>query len=155
MTVRVSSGFKKAILGPTAFEGIFNGGRILVFTGAQPASADMAQQGTLVGEISEDGLPWLAYGAQGGLRFVRSDTFAAKDPAQAWRLRGLANGTAGWGRLMAKAPDDGEESVIAPRIDFSIGGAGPVDFVFANPVIATGANVLIQQFLYSITPLGA
>lgn len=155
MTVRVSSGFKQAILGPAAFETIFNGGRILLFSGAQPASPDLAATGVLLGEITADGLPWIANGVQGGLRFARSGMWVLKDPAQAWRLRMIATGTAGYFRLVGKGLDSLDDSTIATRIDGAIGAGGAADLVLADTHLVAGSSTPVQSFLYSISPLGA
>lgn len=155
MTVRVSTGFKGLILGPTAFDAIFNGGRILVYSGAPPASPDLAATGTLLGEITAGGLPWVANGVQGGLQFVRSGMWVLKDPAQGWRLRATANGVAGYFRLVGKAIDTLDESTIAARIDGVIGAGGAADLVLADTTLVAGTSTPVQSFLYSISPLGA
>lgn len=49
MTVRLSTGLRNALAQGLGFAGSLNQGYIRVFTGAQPASADAAETGTLLG----------------------------------------------------------------------------------------------------------
>lgn len=56
MTVRLSTGLRNAIAQGLGFGGALNKGYIKVFTGAQPASADAAETGTLLGVISVSSL---------------------------------------------------------------------------------------------------
>lgn len=155
MTLRVSTKFKDLILGPTAFETIFNGGRILVYSGAQPTSADAAIAGVLLGQITANGLAWAAGGSDGGLTFERSNGVVRKAAAQPWKLTVSATGVAGWFRLVGRLEDSGGQSYAAPRIDGSVGTSSLAQLVLGNPSLTAGDVRDIPQFLYSIPPLGA
>lgn len=52
MTVRFSTALREHILNSGGFNGAFNGGRILIFAGTQPASPDTAASTALLGTIS-------------------------------------------------------------------------------------------------------
>lgn len=52
MTVRLSTGLRNLLAGGAGFGQIFNKGRIEIYTGSQPASADAAVTGTLLGIVS-------------------------------------------------------------------------------------------------------
>ena len=52
MTVRLSTGARNGMAGRLGFAAMFNRGTIKVFSGAQPASADAAETGTLLGTFS-------------------------------------------------------------------------------------------------------
>lgn len=52
MTVRLSTGARNGMAGRMGFAAMFNKGYINVYTGAQPASADAAATGTLLGTFS-------------------------------------------------------------------------------------------------------
>lgn len=56
MTFRYSTGVRNAIAGPLGFAGALMKGSINVYTGAQPASADAAISGTLLGIITDASL---------------------------------------------------------------------------------------------------
>lgn len=52
MTIRFSTGTRNALAGHCGFASLFQGGSIAIYSGAQPASADSAATGTLLGTIS-------------------------------------------------------------------------------------------------------
>lgn len=52
MTVRLSTGARNGMAGRMGFAALFNRGYINVYTGAQPASADAAATGTLLGTFT-------------------------------------------------------------------------------------------------------
>lgn len=120
MTVQVSTGFRARLLGPSSFESLFNGGCIEIRSGAQPANANMAPTGTLLGRITAGGLPWTEGSGVNGLTFSRFGHRVTNNPGQSWILDGLANGTAGWFRLRGVS-DPGLPSTAIPRIDGALG----------------------------------
>lgn len=154
MTVRVSTRFKELILGPTAFETIFDRGRILIYSGPQPDSADDAVQGVLLAQITAGGIAWQPNGGAGGLQFERSGAWCAKRADQVWRMVVEETGAAGWFRLVGKDIDDGHGSFSSPRLDGVIGTGGAVDLTLESTALLAGASVPVQQFLYTIPPIG-
>lgn len=54
MTIRFSTGTRNGLAAGLGFQGMFNRGYIKVFTGSQPANADAAETGTLLGTISDN-----------------------------------------------------------------------------------------------------
>lgn len=156
MTVQVSSKFKELILGSSTFESIFNGGRILIFSGAPPVSADNPTQGTLLAQITNEGQAWAPNGSAAGLRFVRSGVWASNDPGQTWQLVASVVGGAGWFRLVGPAIDNNDLSFAAPRIDGTIGTTSASDMKLTTTSMTVGFTLPIQQFLFSFPPvLGA
>lgn len=157
MAVYVSSSFAEAILGPSSFESLFNNGSIEIRTGTQPATADSAATGTLIGRITRDGGTWSAGNPANGLNFIRDGRFAAKNPSHTWVLTGSATGTAGWFRLVANSADTGGASVTNHRIDGTIGTLQDEgDFQMRLPTLAINASfsININQWWYAIPPLG-
>lgn len=53
MTMRFSTGTRNGLAAALGFQGLFNHGYMKVFSGAQPASADAAETGTLLGTITK------------------------------------------------------------------------------------------------------
>jgi hypothetical protein len=153
MTLQVSTKFKERILGRESFEDIFNGGRILIYSGAQPGSADMPATGTLLGQVTANGATWYPNGAGGGLTFTRSGAFVAKSVAQTWLLEHQAAGVPGWFRLVGPDVDDGGLSYAVPRLDGGVGNTGLAQLVLSNLSFTPGTVVPIQQFLYTIPPI--
>ena len=143
--LQVSTKFKELILGSSSFASIFNNGRILVYSGAQPASANFEPTGTLLAEISTNGTPWAVNGAGGGgLQFAQSGAYVLA--ASPWRMRVVADGTAGWFRLYGPALDPDELSYAWPRIDGAIGS----ELILENPALVAGQSIPVQQFTYTI-----
>lgn len=153
MTVQVSSKFKELILGASSFASIFNGGRILIYSGAQPPSADNPIQGSLLAQITNEGQAWVPNGSAAGLNFTLSGVWAANDPTQAWRLKGSGTGGAGWFRLVGKSIDNGDYSLAAPRIDGTIGTGGAADMKLVTTAMTPTLDLPIQQFLFSFPPI--
>lgn len=152
MTVNVSSKFKELILGSNSFADIFDGGRIDIFTGAQPASADHAIQGTLLASVTNLGQAWSPNGGAGGLNFAQSGVWMTNAPGQSWVLNAIAAGTAGWFRLYGPAVDPGALSFSAPRIDgiVEVGGVG--ELKLQTTALTIGYTIPLQQFLFSFPP---
>lgn len=149
--LKESTGFRNAKLDTASVKTIFSNGVIAVYTGAQPATADAAATGTLLGYITLNGDPFTPGSPANGLNFAAAAAggVLSKAAAENWRLKGSAAGTAGWGRLMGNALDDGSASTTLPRIDFSIGTSG-ADMNLSNTTIAVGSITTIDQFDYSI-----
>lgn len=66
MTIRLSTGFRNKLVSSTGFAACFAGGVIDVYSGTQPAGADSAVTGTLLGRVS-----------------IASTTYVAETPASA------------------------------------------------------------------------
>lgn len=148
--LRLSTGLRDALLGTKSFKDIFLDGVIYIYSGAQPAKADDAVQGTLLGKVTVDGGAFSFGSAANGLEFAAPSGGAIeKVAADAWQFKGLADGVAGWGRLMGNANDDLGASTSLPRLDFSIGRTG-ADLNLSNTNIAVDAVHTIDVFRYSI-----
>lgn len=154
MPLQVSTEFKRRILGPSSFGDIFNGGAIAIYTGAQPATADDAATGTLLGYVTAAGAAWTPGSATNGLQYVQSGAFWLKSPGQIWRVTPIANGVAGWFRVLPTGIDPGALSYNYPRIDGTISADGEgAQMRLLNPTLVTGEAVEIGDFWYSILPL--
>lgn len=153
MTVRMSSKFKELLLAGNSFPSIFDGGRIDLYTGSQPASADYPVQGTFLGSVTELGQVWTPDGGAGGLNFALSGVWAINHPSQRWMLTPEVAGTAGWFRLVARSLDDNELSFAAARLDGTVGASGAVDMKLESAVLVAGTSLPVQQFLFSFPPI--
>jgi hypothetical protein len=152
MTVQISTRFKQLILGTSSFEQIFDGGRILVYSGAPPATADHPVTGTLLAQITELGLAWAPDHSAGGLLFGRTGAWAIKDSGQNWVLSCSVAGTAGWFRLVGPSSDAGLLSYSAPRIDGTVRADGSGDMNIETLALTVGYTLPVQQFLFSFPP---
>lgn len=148
--LQVSTRYKELLLGPNSFESIFNNGRILIFSGGQPTTADYPEQGTLLAQITVQGLTWTPNGSEAGLLFSRSGAYVSKDAAQDWRLVCSTAGTAGWFRLVGPNADDGELSYAAPRMDGAVGA----ELILPSAALTLGQTLSVQQWTFTFPPVG-
>jgi len=137
MAVRTSTGLKNYALDSglgTAFD---TTGRINVYSGAQPATADTAASGTLLGTLtlSSDSFAAASSGAI-AINAVTSDTSAD------------ATATAGYVRLYRTgdtAPGSAGNGTTDRRLDLLIG----TDISIDNSSIVTGGTIALSA--YSLT----
>jgi hypothetical protein len=150
MTIRLSTGMRNAILMGGAGGGVKDalaGGFVYIFTGAQPVGSDTGAPGVMLGKVTLDG-----DGSTGLNLGTAANGVIDKDPTEAWRFEGLADGSAGWWRYSVAGDTPTGNSATAKRIDGSIGTAG-ADANIANTNVVTGAVSTVDQF--SITMPGA
>ncbi len=138
MAFRISTGVRNALLDDQGVRTLFTNGVIEIRTGAQPAAADNAPLGTLLGRVTADAGAFSAGAPANGINFdVPVDGVLSKAAAETWKFVGIAVGTAGWFRLLANGVDDELVSAALPRIDGSIATVGgdllmPVTAVTVN-----------------------
>jgi hypothetical protein len=121
MTMRLSTGLRNAVLNGGSGNGIkasFAGGFINIYSGSQPAAADNAATGTLLGTVTVggDGATGINFDAAAG-------GVLSKAAAESWEFVGLAAGIAGWFRLYVSGDGMGS-STTAKRLDGAIGTSG-------------------------------
>ncbi len=150
MTVKLSTGLRNAMAGLTGFGTTFEDGVIYVYSGSQPANADAAVTGTLLGKFTKDGAAFAFGSPTNGLQFDAPVAgVVSKAAADEWRMTGIAAGTAGWFRLMGNAADALGVSTALPRMDGSIGTSG-ADLNLSNIAIAVGVPVTCDVFTFTI-----
>lgn len=149
MTVKLSTGFRNTLLNNQGFSEIFSAGVIAVYSGAQPASADDAPTGTLLGYITKDGAAFVPGSPTNGLNWGAAAGGVIGKNTDNWRLTGAAAGTAGWFRLMGNAADNGLASTTLPRIDGAVATSGG-DINLTSLSIGIGSVTTIDTFTYAI-----
>lgn len=129
---------------------IFRHGVIRIYSGAQPATPETAESGTLLLEISESSGAFTGGADANGLRFDEVvDGVLSKEVGQVWSDAGLNTGTAGWGRLYDNAFNTGADAGEAfNRIDFSVASSGG-DLTMATSIV-TGVTKTIDTFTLTI-----
>lgn len=150
MTIKLSTGLRTALAGTTGFGAAFEKGVIHIYSGPQPVSADAPVTGTLLGVVT-GGAGAFAFGSPtNGLEFGAADAGAVQKSAdQEWKFKGIANGTAGWFRLMGNASDALGNSAVLPRLDGSVGTSG-ADLNLSNIAVTTGTPATIDVFSFGI-----
>lgn len=142
MTIRLSTGLRNKMLDGGASGGIkgsFNLGFMNIYTGTQPASADSAATGTLLGTVSVNG------GGTGVTFDAAAAGVIAKAAAETWRFTGLADGTAGWFRLWPAGGTPGGSSASEARLDGTVGTSG-ADANINNLNIVVGGVTTVDSF---------
>lgn len=153
MTLRSSSGIRNGVANVGSYISLLADCVIEIRSGSQPASADDAASGTLLGTVTLNGDAFTPGSPTNGLNFELSSTTAGqiqKPSGDTWRMTGLANGTAGHFRVKANAADAGGSSTTAIRMDGSIGTSG-ADLIFSTLTVATGAPISIDRFELLLT----
>jgi len=150
MTVRLSTGLRTNLAGDTGFGATFDKGVIYIYSGPQPLTADAAPTGTLLGIVTTGGLPFTWGSATNGLSWEAAASGAiTKDASDTWQFTGLANGTAGWFRLMGNDEDNLSTSTTLPRFDGSC-GLGSGDLQLSTLSITTGSVNTISVFAFTV-----
>lgn len=145
MTLQVSNGFKEQFA--AFFKGTFDGGQIRVFSGAQPATSDLAQTGTLLGTVLVDGGAALILSVNG--------PYIIKDVLVDWVLTTVAAGTAGWFRFVSDPMDAGGISYSAHRFDGAISEdpSSGAEMIMLDTALLSAHTYMIDQFFYTLPPI--
>jgi len=146
MAVRFSTGLRNEMLDQIGLRGSLGNGVLKIYTGVQPSSADNAAAGTLLLNITVDGLPFNAGSPTNGLNFDAAiSATVSKAASENWLGSGIADGTAGWARFCGNNADPGTQSDSLPRIDLSVARTGG-DLNLSNTAIVTGAPTTVDTF---------
>jgi hypothetical protein len=142
MTVRLSTGARNAMLGNGTNAGLRAAlalGFMNIYSGSQPATADAAATGTLLGTVTvNDGGTGLTFDAAAA-------GVLSKAAAETWKFHGLAAGTAGWFRFYDAADTPSGSSATSKRVDGLIGTAG-ADVNMSNTAVVLAAVSTIDAF---------
>lgn len=137
MTIRFSSGLRNGMLNATGLKEALANGVLDLFSGAQPADADSAEQGTLLCRITVGSGAWNAGTATNGINFdAPVADVIGKAAAETWSGNAVAAGTLGWFRFKGNPADNGLASTTLARIDGSIAVTGG-DLNLANITMVT------------------
>ena len=147
MTIRLSTGTRNALCSTAGFSSIFANGIVEIRTGTQPATADAAATGTLLGTVTLNSGAFTPGTATNGLTFAAASG-GAVSKSGVWSFNGVAAGTAGWFRLKGNAVDAGGVSTVLPRLDGSIAVSG-ADMNLSNISISVSSPTTIDSFTWS------
>lgn len=147
MTVKLSTALRTNLAGSTGFAATFANGIIEVRTGTQPATADAAATGTLLGTITLNSGAFTPGTSTNGLTFA-SASAGAVSKSGVWSFNGIAAGTAGYFRLKGNALDNDALSTTLPRLDGSIATSG-ADLNLSNVSISIGSPSTVDSFTWT------
>ena len=146
--LRLSTQLRNNLAGTTGFSSTFANGVIEIRSGTQPASADDAVTGTLLGTVTLNSGAFTPGVATNGLTFSAAAAGAVAKSG-VWSFNGVAGGTAGWFRFKGNATDAGASSAVLPRLDGSIAVSG-ADMNLSNITIAISAPTTIDSFTFTV-----
>jgi len=142
MATKLSTGARNGLM--DALDTMLTNGVIEIYTGAQPATADLAESGTKLLRVTLASGAFSAGVATNGLNLGTAvDGVTGKEVAEVWSGVGLAAGTAGWFRYYANDYVTGA-STTAVRFD-GICGVGTGQLRMSSLSIATGATTTVDS----------
>jgi len=132
---------------PQSFRDVMDYGVLAIYTGSQPATADIAPTGTLLLLISEASGAFVAGAVANGLNFDEPVAGVIGKNSTVWSDAGLATGTAGWFRFysnsyLSMGAGAGAASVC---FDGSVGTSG-ADLNLSSTSIVLAATTTIDEF---------
>jgi len=150
MTLKLSTQLRNNLAGTTGFATTFANGVIEIRTGSQPADADQAATGTLIGLVTLNSSAFTPGSTTNGLTFAAASGGAVAKTG-VWSFVGINSvtaNTAGWFRFRGNAADAGGVSTVLPRLDGSIGTSG-ADMNLSNISIINGTPVTVDTFTWT------
>ena len=140
MALKTSTGLRNGVLSGGSLKSLLDGGRINIYAGTPPATADDAVGGaTLLCAITLNstgaGIKFDAAAAGGVLQ---------KAPGEVWSGANVAGGVAAWYRHVA-AGDGGTLSTTAPRVQGLVGVAG-ADLNLSSVSLVAGATQTVDYY---------
>ena len=138
---KFSTGLRNAMMGSSGCKELLTGGTLRIFSGTPPLSADDAEDGTLLMELTAGGAP----GA--GLTFAEpSGARLSKATGEVWMTNSTeASGTATYFRFVAAGDDPMDSSGNMIRIQGSVGKVAS-DMNVSDPEIASGEPWVLNHF---------
>ena len=140
MALKTSTGLRNGVLSGGSLKSRLDGGRINIYAGTPPATADDAVgAATLLCAITLNstgtGINFDAAAAGGVLQ---------KAPGEVWSGANVTGGVAAWYRHVA-AGDDGTLSTTAPRVQGLVGVAG-ADLNLSSVSLVAGATQTVDYY---------
>ena len=139
MTYKVSTGLRNQMLVSGSLRAALLNGKIRVFTGSEPASADAAETGTLLCVIDKDGA-----GAGFSMDTTAVDGIVAKVVADVLKGTNLATGVAGYYRHVGSA-DTGAVSTTEPRIQGRVSTSG-AEMNLGSTALVSGIEQPLDEY---------
>lgn len=125
---------------------LFRNGVICIFTGSQPASANLTETGfTKLVTITIGSGAFVAGAPGNGINLdVSTAGVLAKDADEVWSGSGLADGTAGWFRFYANPYTTGQDETTAVRFDGSCATSG-AQLNLSSTAVTTGGTTTVDS----------
>jgi len=146
MPIRLSTGFRNAMLGSQSVQDILHNGVIRVFPGNQPTSADDAEGISHLLEITVSSGAFTPGSPANGLQLDEpAGGVLVKLPSQIWSGVGVQAGTAAWFRYYANDRTTGA-STTAARID-GVCGVSSGQLQMGTTTITLNATTTVDSWV--------
>jgi len=127
-----------------SYRGVFRNATLKIFTGAQPTSADDAETGSELCQITLNSGAFVAGAAANGINFGQvSSAVLSKEVDEIWSGLNGATGTAGWFRLYANDMTTGA-STKGIRLDGACATSG-AQLNLTSTSLVSGVTTTIDQ----------
>jgi len=138
--IKSSTGLANSMLVTAPYITVMNLCAIKIYSDDAPATADLAESGTLLLTITNastaTGLTWEA---------TATNRAASKKSTETWSGVVGATGIAGYFRAVLLA-DDGTLSTTAPRLQGTAGNTADSDMFFSNPSLTLSETKTLSAF---------
>ena len=132
-----------------SYRGVFRNMQIKIYTGAQPASADDAETGSLLCTITLASGAFVVGAPENGLNFGQVGSAQLKQELnEVWSGANSADGTAGWFRILSNS-DAGGASTTESRLDGACATSG-AQMNLTNTTLVNGVTTTIDQVALSL-----
>ena len=142
MALQVSTGLRTAMLGSNPLTTVLNLGKILIYTGTPPTTADAAPTGTLLCTITNNSTAT-------GITFATASAGTiAKNGSETWSGVNSSTGTAGYYRHVSST-DTGALSTTDCRLQGVVSTAG-AEMNLSNTALTSGATQTVDYYVVSL-----
>lgn len=137
---KFSTGIRNAMMGSSGCKEMLTGGTLRIFSGTPPLSADDAEDGVLLMELT-------AGGTGTGLTFAEpSGAKLSKATGEVWMTNSTeASGTASYFRFVAAGDDPMDSGTSSIRIQGTVGEVAS-DMNVTDPEITSGEPWVLNHF---------
>jgi len=146
MALRLSTGLVNGLMEESgkSLANLLDNGKMRIYTGSQPLSADAAETGTLLAVISST----CGTGAEDGLKYGTASSGVLPIGEPAWQGAVIAAGVAGWFRIYDENDVMGSNGT-AVRLDGAIGVSG-ADLNLSHTNLALSSVVTITSGTFTM-----
>lgn len=147
MSIKISTGAWEALLSTSSFKGVFDNGVLCIYSGAQPADADAAENGTLLAEVNVDGATFTPGGGSGLTFAAASGKSISKTGSETWKADFAAAGAMAWFRFYDNDKVTGA-STSAKRFDGRV-GTSRADLEVVTTAATVGGSITLSDITFN------
>lgn len=146
--IKLSTGLARLVMMPDgkSYADALKNGVIRIFTGSQPVSANDAETGALLCEISRNGVQFIAYSLIGGINLGGGlSGILSKSTSENWQGNVRENGSCGWYRHYDNTCTTGA-STTSVRYDGAVGAISGGDLNMSHIDVLVGGKISLDAY---------